>query len=159
VPLPVTMPTCPGAAGLPVSTGKEDRSPGLTWLAGIFWPKAHWAGLLAQRAARGGDGLGASGGVACGPGQDELDAGLGVVVGGPGRARRPSVGRSSSGGGQRIVSRPLSPLAVRLVLQVAAAGTPPQAGELLASGEKIPQEHLGLQAFLRDPTLISGLAS
>jgi hypothetical protein len=31
--------------------------------------------------------------------------------------------------------------------------------ELLASGEKIAQEHLGLQALLRDPTLIAGLAS
>ena len=35
----------------------------------------------------------------------------------------------------------------------------PRAGELLASGEKIAQEHLGLQALLRDPTLIAGLAS
>ena len=30
----------------------------------------------------------------------------------------------------------------------------PQAGELLASGEKIAQEHLGLQALLSKPTLI-----
>jgi hypothetical protein len=35
----------------------------------------------------------------------------------------------------------------------------PRAGELLASGEKIAQEHLGLQALLGDPTLIAGLAS
>ena len=35
----------------------------------------------------------------------------------------------------------------------------PRAGELLASGEKIAQEHLGLQALLGDPTLIIGLAS
>jgi hypothetical protein len=35
----------------------------------------------------------------------------------------------------------------------------PQAGELLASGEKIAQEHLGLQALLSEPTLIAGLAS
>jgi hypothetical protein len=35
----------------------------------------------------------------------------------------------------------------------------PQAGELLASGEKIAQEHLGLQTLLRDPILIVGLAS
>jgi hypothetical protein len=35
----------------------------------------------------------------------------------------------------------------------------PQVGELLASGEKIAQEHLGLQAFLRDPSLIAGLAA
>jgi hypothetical protein len=35
----------------------------------------------------------------------------------------------------------------------------PRAGELLASGEKIAQEHLGLQTLLRAPTLIAGLAS
>jgi hypothetical protein len=35
----------------------------------------------------------------------------------------------------------------------------PRAGELLASGEKIAQEHLGLQALLANPTLIAGLAS
>jgi hypothetical protein len=35
----------------------------------------------------------------------------------------------------------------------------PRAGELLASGEKIAQEHLGLQTLLHDPTLIAGLAS
>lgn len=35
----------------------------------------------------------------------------------------------------------------------------PRAGELLASGEKIAQEHLGLQALLCDPTLLGGLAS
>jgi hypothetical protein len=35
----------------------------------------------------------------------------------------------------------------------------PQAEELLASGEKIAQEHLGLQALLSEPTLIAGLAS
>jgi hypothetical protein len=35
----------------------------------------------------------------------------------------------------------------------------PRAGELLAFGEKIAQEHLGLQALLSDPTLIAGLAS
>jgi hypothetical protein len=35
----------------------------------------------------------------------------------------------------------------------------PRAGELLASGEKIAQEHLGLQTLLRDQTLIAGLAS
>jgi len=35
----------------------------------------------------------------------------------------------------------------------------PWAGGLLASGEKIAQEHLGLQALLGDPTLIAGLAS
>jgi hypothetical protein len=35
----------------------------------------------------------------------------------------------------------------------------PRAGELLASGEKIAQEHLGLQTLLRDSTLIAGLAS
>ena len=34
----------------------------------------------------------------------------------------------------------------------------PRAGELLASGEKVAQEHLGLQALLGDPTLIAGLA-
>ena len=34
----------------------------------------------------------------------------------------------------------------------------PQAGELPASGEKIAQEHFGLQALLREPTLIAGLA-
>ena len=45
----------------------------------------------------------------------------------------------------------------------ACAWLPPvlrlQAGELLASGEKIAQEHLGLQALLGDLTLIAGLAS
>ena len=35
----------------------------------------------------------------------------------------------------------------------------PRVGELLASGEKVAQEHLGLQALLGDPTLIAGLAS
>ena len=35
----------------------------------------------------------------------------------------------------------------------------PRARELLASGEKVAQEHLGLQALLGDPTLIVGLAS
>jgi hypothetical protein len=35
----------------------------------------------------------------------------------------------------------------------------PQVEELLASGEKIAQEHLGLQALLSEPTLIAGLAS
>jgi hypothetical protein len=35
----------------------------------------------------------------------------------------------------------------------------PQAEELLASGEKIAQEHLGLQALLSEPTLMAGLAS
>jgi len=35
----------------------------------------------------------------------------------------------------------------------------PQAEELLASGEKIAQEHLGLQTLLSEPTLIAGLAS
>jgi len=35
----------------------------------------------------------------------------------------------------------------------------PRARELLASGEKVAQEHLGLQALLGDPTLIAGLAS
>jgi hypothetical protein len=35
----------------------------------------------------------------------------------------------------------------------------PRAGELLASGEKVAQEHLGLQALLANPTLIAGLAS
>jgi hypothetical protein len=35
----------------------------------------------------------------------------------------------------------------------------PQAVELLASGEKIAQEHLGLQALLRDSILITRLAS
>jgi hypothetical protein len=35
----------------------------------------------------------------------------------------------------------------------------PQAGELLTPGEKIPQEHLGLQTLLSEPTLIAGLAS
>ena len=35
----------------------------------------------------------------------------------------------------------------------------PQVGELLASGEKIAQEHLGLQALLSEPPLIAGLAS
>lgn len=34
----------------------------------------------------------------------------------------------------------------------------PRAGELLASGEKIAQEHLGLQTLLSEPTLIAGLA-
>jgi hypothetical protein len=34
-----------------------------------------------------------------------------------------------------------------------------QAEELLVSGEKIAQEHLGLQALSREPTLIAGLAS
>lgn len=34
-----------------------------------------------------------------------------------------------------------------------------RAGELLVSGEKIAQEHLGLQTLLHDPTLIAGLAS
>jgi hypothetical protein len=33
----------------------------------------------------------------------------------------------------------------------------PQAGELLASGEKIAQEHLGLQTLLTESTLITGL--
>lgn len=35
----------------------------------------------------------------------------------------------------------------------------PHAGELLASGAKIAQEHLGLQALLSDPALIAQLAS
>jgi len=35
----------------------------------------------------------------------------------------------------------------------------PQAGELLASGEKIAQEHLGLQTLLRDTILLDGLAA
>ena len=35
----------------------------------------------------------------------------------------------------------------------------PRVGELLASGEKVAQEHLGLQALLSDPTLIAGLAA
>jgi hypothetical protein len=35
----------------------------------------------------------------------------------------------------------------------------PRVGELLASGEKVAQEHLGLQSLLGDPTLIAGLAS
>lgn len=35
----------------------------------------------------------------------------------------------------------------------------PQAGELLAAGEKIAQEHLGLQALLSEPTLIAELVS
>jgi hypothetical protein len=34
----------------------------------------------------------------------------------------------------------------------------PQAGELLASGEKIAQEHLGLQTLLSEPSIIAGLA-
>jgi hypothetical protein len=35
----------------------------------------------------------------------------------------------------------------------------PQAEELLASGEKMAQEHLGLQVLLSEPTLIEGLAT
>jgi hypothetical protein len=35
----------------------------------------------------------------------------------------------------------------------------PRAGELLASGEKIAQEHLGLQTLLRDTILLDGLAA
>ncbi len=35
----------------------------------------------------------------------------------------------------------------------------PQAEELLASGQKIAQEHLGLQVLLSEPTLIEGLAT
>jgi hypothetical protein len=45
----------------------------------------------------------------------------------------------------------------------ACAWLPPalrsRAGELLASGEKVAQEHLGLKALLSDPTLIAGLPS
>jgi hypothetical protein len=42
---------------------------------------------------------------------------------------------------------------------MAAPALSSQAEELLASGKKIAQEHLGLQALLSEPTLIAALAS
>ena len=50
-----TMPTCPGAAGVPSEPAKKTRSPGWAWLAEICWPKAYWAWLvrgMASLAAR-----------------------------------------------------------------------------------------------------------
>ena len=52
-----TMPTCPGAAGVPSAPAKKTRSPGWTWLAGI----CRAVGPLGLAGARDGDPGGAVG--------------------------------------------------------------------------------------------------
>src|SRR5262249_32343308 len=44
--LPITMPTCPGFAGVPSAPAKNTRSPGETALGATFGPHAHCAAAV-----------------------------------------------------------------------------------------------------------------